>query len=61
MNKPASPLDAGPSSSASRYEMVATIASGGMATVYVGRMRGQGGFSRMVAVAICTISRNSSL
>jgi eukaryotic-like serine/threonine-protein kinase len=50
MNRPASSLDLAPSSSASRYEMLATIASGGMATVYVGRMRGRGGFSRMVAV-----------
>src|SRR5271154_3482911 len=48
MNRPASPLD--PGASASRYEMLATIASGGMATVYVGRLRGMGGFSRMVAV-----------
>lgn len=50
MNKPATSLDSIPSSSGSRYEMLTTIASGGMATVYVGRLRGMGGFSRTVAV-----------
>ena len=48
MNNPASPLE--PGASASRYELLAKIASGGMATVYVGRVRGAGGFSRTVAV-----------
>lgn len=36
--------------SGSRYELIAKIASGGMATVYVGRLRGAGGFSRTVAI-----------
>jgi eukaryotic-like serine/threonine-protein kinase len=40
----------GPGPSASRYELLAKIASGGMATVYVGRLRGSGGFSRTVAI-----------
>jgi hypothetical protein len=35
---------------ASRYEVLAKIASGGMATVYVGRVRGAVGFSRLVAI-----------
>jgi hypothetical protein len=34
----------------SRYEVLAKIASGGMATVFVGRVRGAVGFSRLVAV-----------
>jgi len=34
----------------SRYEVLAKIATGGMATVYVGRARGPAGFSRLVAV-----------
>jgi serine/threonine-protein kinase len=33
-----------------RYELLAPIASGGMATVYVGRQFGAGGFQRIVAV-----------
>jgi serine/threonine-protein kinase len=33
-----------------RYELVAEIASGGMATVYLGRMRGAKGFARLVAI-----------
>lgn len=33
-----------------RYECLVKIASGGMATVYVGRLRGRHGFSRLVAV-----------
>lgn len=33
-----------------RYECLVKIASGGMATVYVGRLRGLHGFSRLVAV-----------
>jgi serine/threonine-protein kinase len=33
-----------------RYELVAELASGGMATVYVGRVRGAVGFSRTVAI-----------
>jgi serine/threonine-protein kinase len=34
----------------SRYECLLKIASGGMATVYVGRLRGRYGFSRLVAI-----------
>jgi tRNA A-37 threonylcarbamoyl transferase component Bud32 len=34
----------------SRYEVLAKIASGGMATVFVGRTRGAVGFSRLVAI-----------
>jgi eukaryotic-like serine/threonine-protein kinase len=34
----------------SRYEILARIATGGMATVYVGRLRGAIGFSRLVAI-----------
>jgi serine/threonine-protein kinase len=34
----------------SRYELLVKIASGGMATVYVGRLRGVEGFSRQVAI-----------
>lgn len=33
-----------------RYELLLEIASGGMATVYVGRQRGAGGFERLVAI-----------
>ncbi len=34
----------------SRYELLMKLASGGMATVYVGRVRGPLGFSRLVAI-----------
>ncbi|MEJ7731636.1 MAG: serine/threonine-protein kinase [Polyangiaceae bacterium] len=34
----------------SRYELLTKIASGGMATVYVGRLRGAAGFWRLVAI-----------
>lgn len=34
----------------SRYECLVKVASGGMATVYVGRLRGKHGFSRLVAI-----------
>jgi hypothetical protein len=34
----------------SRYEVLLPIASGGMATVYAGRVRGASGFSRLVAI-----------
>src|SRR6185312_9976595 len=34
----------------SRYEVLAKLAAGGMATVYVGRTRGALGFSRLVAI-----------
>lgn len=33
-----------------RYEILAPIAAGGMATVYVGRVRGAAGFARLVAL-----------
>lgn len=35
-----------------RYETIRTIASGGMATVYLGRAVGEGGFERLVAVKV---------
>ena len=34
----------------SRYELLTKLASGGMASVYVGRVRGPLGFSRLVAI-----------
>jgi formylglycine-generating enzyme required for sulfatase activity len=34
----------------SRYELLLELASGGMATVYVGRQRGAAGFERLVAI-----------
>ena len=34
----------------SRYELLVRVAAGGMATVYVGRLRGALGFSRLVAI-----------
>ncbi|HEY2516665.1 MAG TPA: protein kinase, partial [Polyangiaceae bacterium] len=33
-----------------RYSLFGEIASGGMATVYLGRQRGQAGFARTVAI-----------
>ena len=36
--------------STSRYELLFKLASGGMASVYVGRLRGAGGFWRLVAL-----------
>ena len=33
-----------------RYELLLQLASGGMATVYIGRQRGAGGFERLVAI-----------
>ena len=36
-----------------RYALIEEIASGGMATVYLGRARGVGGFERTVAVKCC--------
>src|SRR5262245_17234468 len=36
--------------SSSHYEVLERIASGGMASVYVGRLRGAVGFSRLVAI-----------
>lgn len=35
-----------------RYEILATIASGGMATVYLGRALGAAGFQRLVAIKV---------
>ena len=39
-----------PLPTASRYEVLLRLASGGMATVYVGRQRSEHGFSRLVAI-----------
>jgi serine/threonine-protein kinase len=39
-----------PRSMVGRYELHSAIASGGMATVHLGRLRGQVGFSRIVAI-----------
>lgn len=36
-----------------RYELVDVIASGGMATVYLGQASGPGGFRRLFAVKVC--------
>jgi serine/threonine protein kinase len=36
-----------------RYELLHELASGGMATVFLGRIRGAGGFGRLVAVKCC--------
>src|SRR6187455_2956243 len=36
----------------SRYQRVGVIASGGMATVYLGRALGAGGFERLVAIKV---------
>jgi len=46
------PSQAGASGAAyvGRYELLVELASGGMATVYVGRQRGAGGFERLVAI-----------
>ncbi|WP_394821528.1 protein kinase domain-containing protein [Pendulispora albinea] len=44
---PSSPRDLTPTS---RYERLVKIASGGMATVYVGRLRGDLGFEQLVAI-----------
>jgi serine/threonine-protein kinase len=38
------------SHAASRYELIEFIASGGMATVFLGRLRGPVGFTRLVAI-----------
>ena len=37
---------------AGRYELLRAIASGGMATVHLGRALGEGGFERLVAVKV---------
>ena len=37
-----------------RFQIVGEIASGGMATVYLGRLKGPAGFSRTVAVEVST-------
>jgi len=36
-----------------RYELIAPIGSGGMATIYLGRALGSGGFERLVAIKVC--------
>jgi serine/threonine-protein kinase len=43
-------FSSGPVRRIGRYALYAEIASGGMATVYVGRQRGQAGFARTVAI-----------
>jgi serine/threonine-protein kinase len=43
-------LDVAPPSRVGRYSLFGAIASGGMATVYLGRVEGAVGFSKMVAV-----------
>ena len=43
-------LDRGGAQRLDRYELVAELASGGMATVYLGRILGVGGFQRFVAI-----------
>src|SRR5687768_2359530 len=49
MEGPASaPMDRRPR--IDRYEVLAEIASGGMATVFLGRLAGAGGFQRLVAI-----------
>lgn len=49
---PSSPMGSGALGAArvGRYELLAELAAGGMATVYVGRQRGAGGFERLVAI-----------
>jgi len=44
------PVTAGEFRGSSRYELLVKIASGGSASVYVGRVTGSAGFSRLVAV-----------
>jgi eukaryotic-like serine/threonine-protein kinase len=48
-HQPKDRKDASPLGS-SRYELLVKLASGGMATVYVGRIRGAVGFTRLVAI-----------
>jgi serine/threonine-protein kinase len=43
-------LDRGGQQRLDRYELVAELASGGMATVFLGRILGAGGFQRFVAI-----------
>jgi serine/threonine protein kinase len=47
------PLPAAAPKRLGRYELLGELASGGMATVYLGRARGIGGFERLVAVKCC--------
>jgi predicted ATPase/serine/threonine protein kinase len=44
------PTDVERSTAGGRYELLVQIASGGMATVFVARQRGAGGFERLVAI-----------
>jgi eukaryotic-like serine/threonine-protein kinase len=44
------PVTPSPLPPTSRYELLLRLAAGGTATVYVGRLRGAAGFSRLVAV-----------
>ncbi len=50
---PALPSASGASRWLGRYELLHEIASGGMATVYLGRARGAAGFERVVAIKVC--------
>jgi hypothetical protein len=43
---------AGPRRRLDRYELIAEIASGGMATVMLARLAGAGGFSRLFAIKL---------
>src|SRR5436309_15485477 len=36
-----------------RYEILQEIAAGGMASVWLGRVRGTAGFERLVAIKVC--------
>jgi serine/threonine-protein kinase len=42
-----------------RYELLAPIASGGMATVFLGRITGAAGFERLFAIKCCHPHLNS--
>ncbi len=52
---PKAPTDSGSTSGRwlGRYELLHEIATGGMATVYLGRARGVAGFERVVAIKCC--------
>ncbi len=47
------PVAVGPGRHVGRYQLLHEIATGGMATVYLGRARGAAGFERIVAVKVC--------
>src|SRR5436309_839508 len=50
-NPPRSPLSGG--QMLGRYQLLGEIARGGMASVFLGRTRGAGGFERIVAIKAC--------